>query len=436
MINKFLILVIALIVANVSFANTSELVLVSHSISKHPKVVEKANEITLKGISVDQILAEDGLKINFSTKSKLPISYDLSTNESRADDLDRKFLDGVVTLNKNLYDFGVVEFKSNAEILRKEALKLEYQQVFSTTLQKLLNIVNDVARVKTVLVKLRSDLVKTEASIDEVKLRFTSGIGTVMDVRQAQLSLLDLETEIQTLRRDRDTNLVILRDEFSLSQSDLKLINSAINQFNTKLTANKQDVALVINQLINYQRSVDIINLEKSALNSQIKSLKSENMPQLSASVTGIAYDVTRGLDEYELYGGINLAMPLFDSGLSKVKQRGLTYRIKVQNDMMNALNQDKSLALNKLIKKYKNLQIENNNAVQKQANLTEKLSQIIQRMAVVDEGLLSKLQTQLQLAKIKRDLLAYPYHIKSINIDYWSLNEQLIEKIGIHPTK
>jgi uncharacterized protein YlzI (FlbEa/FlbD family) len=257
-----------------------------------------------------------------------------------------------------------------------------------------------------------------------------------MDVRQAQLSLLDLETEIQTLRRDRDTNLVILRDEFSLSQSDLKLINSAINQFNNKLTANKQDVALVINQLINYQRSVDIINLEKSALNSQIKSLKSENMPQLSASVTGIAYDVTRGLDEYELYGGINLAMPLFDSGLSKVKQRGLTYRIKVQNDMMNALNQDKSLALNKLIKKYKNLQIEKNNAVQKQANLTEKLSQIIQRMAVVDEGLLSKLQTQLQLAKIKRDLLAYPYHIKSINIDYWSLNEQLIEKIGIHPTK
>ena len=436
MINKFLILVIALIVANVSFANTSELVLVSHSISKHPKVMEKANEITLKGINIDQLLAEDGLKINLSTKSKLSIKHNLNVNQSRADDLDREFLDGVVTINKNIYDFGVVEYKKNAEVLRKEALKLEYQQVFSTTLQKLLNIVNDVARVKTVLVKLRSDLVKTKASIDEVKLRFTSGIGTVMDVRQAQLSLLDLETEIQTLRRDRDTNLVILRDEFSLSQSDLKLINSAINQFNNKLTANKQDVALVINQLINYQRSVDIINLEKSALNSQIKSLKSENMPQLSASVTGIAYDVTRGLDEYELYGGINLAMPLFDSGLSKVKQRGLTYRIKVQNDMMNALNQDKSLALNKLIKKYKNIQIENNNAVQKQANLTEKLSQIIQRMAVVDEGLLSKLQTQLQLAKIKRDLLAYPYHIKSINIDYWSLNEQLIEKIGIHPTK
>jgi len=59
MINKFLILVIALIVANVPFASTSELVLVSHSISKHPKVMEKANEITLKGINIDQLLAED-----------------------------------------------------------------------------------------------------------------------------------------------------------------------------------------------------------------------------------------------------------------------------------------------------------------------------------------------------------------------------------------
>ncbi len=399
--------------------------------------MEKANEITLKGINIEQILAENGFKVSLSTKSKISIKDNVETNSvNQSEDLDREFLDGVITLNQNLYDFGVVSNKVDAEKSRKKALELEYYQAFEITLQKLLNTANSVARVNAVLSKLKKDIIDVKNAIDEIKLRFTSGIGTVMDVRQAQLSLLDLETEIQTLRRDRDTNLVILRDEFSLSQSDLKLINSAINQFNNKLTANKQDVALVINQLINYQRSVDIINLEKSALNSQIKSLKSENMPQLSASVTGIAYDVTRGLDEYELYGGINLAMPLFDSGLSKVKQRGLTYRIKVQNDMMNALNQDKSLALNKLIKKYKNLQIEKNNAVQKQANLTEKLSQIIQRMAVVDEGLLTKLQTQLQLAKIKRDLLAYPYHIKSINNDYWSLNEQLIEKIGIHPTK
>lgn len=437
MLKKSIMFIAIVQSGSLAFANTSGLSLVSSSVSKHPVVIEKANEITLKGISVDQLQAEDGLKVNLSTKSKISIKDNIKTGSvNQSEDLDREFLDGVVTLSKNLYDFGVVEFKSDAEIHRKEALKLEYYQAFSATLQKLLNTANDVERVTHVLAQLESDIVKVNAAIAEIKLRFASGIGTIMDVRQAQLSLLDLETEIQTLRRDRETNLVVLRDEFNLSQADLTVINQAIDQFNNQLTTDKQNVAVVINQAVNYQRSVDIINLEKSALNSQIKSLKSENMPQLSASITGIAYDVTRGLDEYELYGGINLTMPLFDSGLSEVKQRGLTYRIKVQNDMMSALNQDKSLALNKLTKKYQNLQIEKNSAVQKQTNLTEKLNQIIQRMAVVDEGLLTKLQTQLQLSKIERDLLAYPYHVKSLNIDYWALNEQLIEKIGIHPTK
>jgi outer membrane protein TolC len=257
-----------------------------------------------------------------------------------------------------------------------------------------------------------------------------------MDVRQAQLLLLDLETEAQNLREERTTKLVILRDEFSISSDDLGIVNRAIAQFERKLFNSKQNMHSVINNAITYQRSKQVIDLEKSALSSQIKSLKSENMPQLSVSVTGITYDITRGLGEYELYGGVNLTMPLFDSGLSNVKQRGLTYRIKVQNDIMNSLDQDKSLEINKLRNKYQNLQIKNNSAEQRHQNLAEKFRQIQQRAAVVDEGLITKLQTQLHLANTKRDLLAYPYHLQSLNIDYWALNELLIEKINIHPTK
>ena len=120
------ILAIPVILLSTYVIADTNLMIVSQSVSSHPSVIEKANEITLKGISVDQILAENGLKINLSTKSKIPISHSLDANILRADDLDRKFLDGVVTLSKNLYDFGVVEYKTNAEILRKEALKLPF----------------------------------------------------------------------------------------------------------------------------------------------------------------------------------------------------------------------------------------------------------------------------------------------------------------------
>ena len=86
---------------------------------------------------------------------------------------------------------------------------------------------------------------------------------------------------------------------------------------------------------------------------------------------------------------------------------------------MIDALNQNKSLALNKLIKNYQDLQIEFDNMQQKQVNLTEKLSQLEQRIKVVDEGLLTKLQTQIDLSKTKRNLLAYPFYMNSLTINF-----------------
>jgi outer membrane protein TolC len=335
-----------------------------------------------------------------------------------------------------LYDFGVVEYKLDAENNRKKALELEFQQIFEKTLQKLLNTANDIGRINTVLDNLNSSIVTAKTSISEIRTRFTSGIGTVMDVRQAQLLLLDLETEAQVLTKEYEAKIIILKDEFDIYKGDISVVTDKLKMFKKQLSVNQNGINQMIGEALYYPRSEKIIKLEKYALNSQIKALKSEDMPQLNANITSIVYDITRGSGERQVYGGINLTMPLFDGGLSNVKKRGLTYKIKVQDDRLDALNQEKLLELNKLTKKYQSLQIEYDSAQEKLTNITEKLAQITQRMAVVDEGLLTKLQTQLQLAKIKRDLLAYPYSMQSLNIDYWALSERLIEKAQINLTR
>jgi len=268
------LLTISLLTIGVN-VNALDLSSISKSISIHPQVVEKANEITLKSIEVDKILAEDGVKLNFSTKSKLPISYNLDVNKSRADDLDREFIDGVITLSKNLYDFGVVEYKINAEQLREKALDLEYLQVFEKILQKLLNTANDVSRIDAVLGNLESNIITVKESIEEIKLRFASGIGTLMEVRQAQLLLLDLETEAQNLHRERDSKLTILRDEFDISGNDLSAISMVTSQFIDDLISSNQDFSALIYEAIEYNRSTEIISKEKSALYSELNSLKS-----------------------------------------------------------------------------------------------------------------------------------------------------------------
>lgn len=436
MINKTLILISIVVISTFSFANATDLSLVTSSVSSHPNVVEKANEVKLKGMDVEQIIAENGLKVNLSTRSKLPLLYNVDDNDNvtRASSLDKTYFDGVITFEKNLYDFGVVENKINAERLREKGLNLEYLEVFEKTLQKLLNTVNDVSRANAVFDHLESHIVLVNESIDKIKLRFSSGIGTLMEVRQAQLLLLDLETQAQNLYKERNSSLTILREEFDISAADLSVIEVVITQFIDGLELNDQNLSSVIYKAIEYNRSKEIINAEKYALESSLDGLQSEIMPQINMSATAIIYDVAHGLSEYELYGGVTLTMPLFDSGLSNAKKSNMLHKLKIQNDVIDALNQNKSLALNKLIKNYQDLQIEFDNMQQKQVNLTEKLSQLEQRMKVVDEGLLTKLQTQIDLSKTKRNLLAYPFYVNSLTINFWALNEKLIEKINIKP--
>jgi hypothetical protein len=107
-----------------------------------------------------------------------------------------------------------------------------------------------------------------------------------------------------------------------------------------------------------------------------------------------------------------------------------------MQDDLMLALRQNKSLALQKLTKQYRERQSEKNSADKKETNLSERLAQIKQRLAVVDDGLLTKLQTQLQLAQTERVLLVHPYHLNSLNINYWTLSEQLLEKMNLNPAR
>ncbi len=268
MSNKPLIISSIALLATVSFADSTDQSLVSSSVSSHPSVVEKANKVKLKGINVDQIMAENGLKINLSTRSKLPLLYELddADNKSRSSSLDKTYFDGVVTLEKNLYDFGVVENRINAEKLREKVLKLEYLQVFEKILQKLLNTVNDVSRINAVLDNLELNIIVVKESIEEIKLRFASGTGTVMEVRQAQLLLLDLETEAQNLHRERNSKLTILRDEFDISGNDLSAISMVISQFIDELASTNQNLSTVIYEAIEYNRSTEIISTEKSAL--------------------------------------------------------------------------------------------------------------------------------------------------------------------------
>jgi outer membrane protein TolC len=207
---------------------------------------------------------------------------------------------------------------------------------------------------------------------------------------------------------------------------------SQVKRLINSLKKQQQSIDAVVDNPASYKRSHAIVNLEKSALRKELQSLKAQDWPQLKASLTNVIYDVQNGFDEYEVYGGVDLTMPIYDSGLSSAKKRGIEYKIKIQDDLVIALQKNKSKELGELIKQYHKLQVEYDGSKKKAINLREKLQQIKQKMAVVEQGLLTKLQTQLQLAQVERSLKAHIYSINAISIDYWAINEQLLDKMNI----
>ena len=405
-------------------------------VESHPAVVEKKNQALLKGLRIRELVAEDGLQINLSTKSKLSIIGEYGDSAQRVSDRDRSYIDGVVTAQKTLYDFGATEFGINSEISREKAAQLEYVGTYEQTMQTLLSLAVEVARLDHLIASLGQTISTARDAIADLELRFSSGVGTLVDVRKAQLLLLDLETEKENLQRERSLKMSALEQEFDLAAADQPLLQQTLARlFDTIDRTEGGSESLLMKRRVNSPRSTDRINLEKAAIRYEIKSLKAEKYPQLTGSLTGVLYDVTRGPGEYELYGGINVAVPLYDSGLRNSRELSLHHQLQLQDDSLVVLKNRKRLDALDLDKRYQQLSLQYRTAREKSENLRERLSQITHKITMTGEGLLPKLQTTIELDNAERAISAYPHQLRSLTIDHLVLNEQLLDRMSIAPS-
>jgi len=406
------------------------------SIDSHPDVVAMKNQISLKGLKIDEMIAEDGFSVDFSTRNKTPFYSSIETGDFSALNERESYIDVLLTVRKNLYDSGEAAYGIDSERHRQKAAQQEYIEVYEETLQTLLNLSVENARLSALMALQKNTISITQALIKDLKLRFSSGVGTIVDIRSAQLWLLELETEYEKLQRDQYLSLKTLSEQFNISKQQAAIVSQLVARFVAKLQADGQDVSTVNNKSqVNFQRSLARINNEKTAIRSEVKSVKAADAPHISGTITGVVYDVyDDGIDKYEVYSGINLSVPLFDNGLSNAKQRTLNYQLKIQNDAIAMLENDKRLAFNDLNQRYRGLSSEQQAALEKAPYLREKLAQIKLKLAAVGEGLLNELESSLRLAEVERSLIAFPHTLQSMNIDYLVLNERLLIKMSIQP--
>jgi len=401
------------------------------SVNQHPDVVRKFNAVEEKALLIGQIIADDSLKINLSNRSKMP----WKNNTENSDDDDRKKSaidkthDLILTADKTLLDFGLVDNNVAAEESSKLAVKLDYLNTFELTLKKLINNAISLTRTRQSIKLIEQSIYHTESTIGKIKQRFELGTGTISQVRQAQLSLLELETSLSNLIREYENSRQILKQEFKIDGNQAKIIANRAIDFHQSIKGSQYDIEKIDGlYVIKFQRSSEMINHQKNAIRSQIKAVDSGNYPRLGITLTAVGYDWNHKIDEYELYGALNLSMPLYDGGSSSNKKRGLEFQIKMLLDREAALDSSKNTELNDLIDRTTKFNIEYKLSQLKYANLEEKLQRIKQRMSASEEVLNEKLQATLSLAKENIKITEYDYYLASMNVDFLSLTEILAQ--------
>lgn len=406
------------------------------NINNHPDVIEKLHNITSSHLNVLKIESDDSVKINFSTNSNASIKSHVSPFNGRANNTDDNYLDGVFTLNASLYDFGRLDSSVSAGKQQEKVSELVYIEAFETTLFKLFSLSVDyvnMIKLETSLVASRDELVK---GINNLRMQFTAGIGTMTDVRESQISQLDLETELHSIRLKKNEIEQILDKEFSIKHAQIKQIANFAKGVHEKTTKDSlsQLIAKHINPLVQMGRTNQISDYSIKAIHYEIKSIKAAEKPQITTQVKAIAYDLTRGTDEYNIFAGINIALPLFDGGSSDVKIKTAQHNLTMQKDRLKSIQIEKQSKLNTLISKQKDLTNKYDSSKIKAVKLTEKLKNVELRAKTLEGGVTPLINAKLQLDKLHRDIQNYQINFIKNNLDFLQLSENLLNTIKLNP--
>jgi outer membrane protein TolC len=406
------------------FANSASINEIIASIDQHPKVVTMARVLSSQRIQTN-IVRSEGPQINFSTKGNLPIARNINTNLYRNPVDDRTYIDGLITGSMTLYDFGELDANIAANIALELSSELEYEDAREAILLKLFNLIIDFHRLEAIRVSLVRSITNTNETLIQTKQLYKSGVGPIDDVREIELSRLDIESQLQLLNIKREEVLQNLRYEFGFSTGKFDAIYEVANSLNhsSPLISNSKTLKSA--------RLKAIHQLKVDSIEQQISAINATRMPNVSGVITTTFYDIARGLNEYQVTGGVNIALPLFDSGRSDVQMQSALNNIGIEDDKFRSIIFSKELALEDLSRQIQSLRSVNSSNLIKQSELNEKITRLELKQKTSNSALVAKVKTQIELDKLERDLLNYDYVVKQSNLKHLRLNETLLSEFS-----
>ena len=287
-----------------------------------PEAVEAKQNLMLNDFEIDLLTKQTGPKVNFSSNGNYPLKTEISPQNSRVSSVDERYIDGKLSLDVQIYDFGAQNELITSENFKKLSGQIELRILEQELYFDLLKTGFEIVALTQNINMIEGDIELHNLDRAIIKKRFIHGTGTSIDIKEAELISLNLENEYRNAKSDlterRTYFLVKFGQNFDIYRMEIEEIHKLLPE---PVKAFEIENGLKIRKL----------SYEIEAIESEINSIKKSRLPVISSSLSLNMYNLDVGIgNDYSFTGGVNMKVPLYDTGASKSKEYSALMKIKI----------------------------------------------------------------------------------------------------------
>ena len=156
--------------------------------------------------------------------------------------------------------------------------------------------------------------------------------------------------------------------------------------------------------------------------------MHSKSSPNLNLNLSANFYDIeNRIANNHEVTGGLNLSVPMFDSGLVKNEVRSLLAQINIQKNNRTRKSKEFNLQFQELKNKMSKIRQEKNTLDLKIENLSQKLEQLKLRSSSLEANGLEIAKIENRLESFFRTSMSLEWTAKKIELEKSVLFETIL---------
>jgi outer membrane protein TolC len=284
------------------------------AIERHPSVAALRAEVCRSASQID--LARSGFfpQVNFRLTGANSLSRRIKRDEvdRRRHDEDDSAVDGVLSVNQTLYDWGItrdsVGIARNARSAALLGVQIESDRIAADILS--IMVTREELRLQDQFftdyrAKLAEISERIEAGVD-------AGVNRLADLRSIKITELDAEVaHTQALR------------QLALTEADLIERTELTFDAAMPFYLDYIDVRPLAVPTIESQATREVKRLDYNARSNELelKRTKAERLPAMSATLDTTLFDADRYSSEYQVVGRVQFTLPLYDGGSNKARQ-------------------------------------------------------------------------------------------------------------------